>query len=551
MDEVHSRAVDGPGRRSPWASELLASVVVFLVALPLCMGIAIASGVPPALGLITGIVGGLVVGPLAGAPLQVSGPAAGLAVLVFELVGEHGLGALGPVVLVAGALQLAAGLLRVGTWFRAVSPGVILGLLSGIGVLIFAAQFHVMVDDRVPGGGLANLVSIPEAVAKGLYPFLAGPHQRAAAIGVLTILAIVGWGALAPGRLRVIPAPLTGVVVAVVAASALALDIAYVEVPANLLRELRLPGLADLSVLGDVRVLGAALGLAAIASAETLLCATAVDQMHHGPRTRYDRELVAQGVGNTLCGLLGALPLTGVIVRSSANVEAGARTRASAILHGVWILLLVTALPFVLELIPTAALAAVLVFTGVKLVNVGGWRRLGAQYGRSEVLVGLATVLGIVALDLLTGVVLGVVLSFANLVRSSSRLTIRQVFDRRGELACIHISGVASFVTLPKLASALESIPADTSIHVHTKGLVFIDSACLDLLQSFERRHAARGTHVVVEGWSELLARYRDAQQGEVAEPPRPATCLGLQVEPAAERPAPVGNEVSEADAAG
>ncbi|MGH7201360.1 MAG: SulP family inorganic anion transporter, partial [Planctomycetaceae bacterium] len=148
--------------------DLLASIVVFLVALPLCMGIAIASGAPVAAGLITGIVGGLIVAALSGSPMQVSGPAAGLTVIVYEMIQRHGLEMLGLTVLIAGAIQVAAGLLRWGQWFRAVSPAVIKGMLAGIGVLIFASQFHVMVDDRPKGSGIENLLGIPEAVVKGL-----------------------------------------------------------------------------------------------------------------------------------------------------------------------------------------------------------------------------------------------------------------------------------------------------------------------------------------------------------------------------------------------
>jgi len=164
--------------KSVFREDLLASVVVFLVALPLCMGIAIASGVPPALGLITGIVGGLVVGFLAGSPLQVSGPAAGLAVIVYEVVQAHGIGGLGIAVLVGGIIQLAAGLVRVGQWFRAVSPAVIKGMLAGIGVLIFSSQFHVMVDDKPPGGGIENLITIPQALMKGIVPVDVGQHRE-------------------------------------------------------------------------------------------------------------------------------------------------------------------------------------------------------------------------------------------------------------------------------------------------------------------------------------------------------------------------------------
>ena len=151
---------DEPSGRGPHPKDYLASLVVFLVALPLCLGISIASGMPPAAGLITGIIGGLVVGFLAGSPLQVSGPAAGLAVIVWELVHRHGVGALALIVLLAGLIQLVAGLLKLGRWFQAVSPSVIGGMLGGIGVLIFASQFHVMVDDKPRGSGLANLASI-------------------------------------------------------------------------------------------------------------------------------------------------------------------------------------------------------------------------------------------------------------------------------------------------------------------------------------------------------------------------------------------------------
>jgi MFS superfamily sulfate permease-like transporter len=162
-----------------------ASVVVFLVALPLCMGIAIASGVPPAAGLITGIVGGILVGFLGGAPLQVSGPAAGLTVLVWQIVQEHGLSLLGVIVLFAGLLQFLAGIFKLGQWFRAISPSVIHGMLAGIGVLIFASQFHIMVDDQPRGSGILNLISIPEAIYKGIFPLDGSVHHLAAMVGMI------------------------------------------------------------------------------------------------------------------------------------------------------------------------------------------------------------------------------------------------------------------------------------------------------------------------------------------------------------------------------
>ena len=195
-------ATTWPHWREALPKDALASVVVFLVALPLCMGIAIASGLPPAAGLVTGIIGGLVVGSIAGSPLQVSGPAAGLAVIVFQLVQQFGVAKLGIIVLLAGLLQLTAGLFKVGQLFRAVSPAVIHGMLGGIGVLIFASQFHVMLDDVPKGSGVNNLLSIPGAIMSGIFPVDGSTHHQAAAVGLVTIVALLGWIKFSPSRLK-------------------------------------------------------------------------------------------------------------------------------------------------------------------------------------------------------------------------------------------------------------------------------------------------------------------------------------------------------------
>nr|BFE92614.1 hypothetical protein GCM10020185_31500 [Pseudomonas brassicacearum subsp. brassicacearum] len=307
--------------------ELLASVVVFLVALPLCMGIAIASGLPPAKGLITGIIGGLVVGFLAGSKLQVSGPAAGLAVLVFELVRQHGVAMLGPILLLAGLLQLLAGRFRLGCWFRVTAPAVVYGMLAGIGVLIVLSQVHVMLDAAPKPSGLDNLAAFPAAVAQALPSF----GWQAGLLGLSTIAVMWLWEKFRPHSLRFIPGALLGVGLATIASLMLALQVKRVEVPENLAEAIDWLRPADLLNLADPTLLIAAFAVAFIASAETLLSAAAVDRMHSGDRADFDRELSAQGIGNMLCGLLGALPMTGVIVRSSANVQAGATTRMSTI----------------------------------------------------------------------------------------------------------------------------------------------------------------------------------------------------------------------------
>jgi len=502
---------DPTASRGAIGREAMASVVVFLVALPLCMGIAIASGVPPTAGLITGIIGGIVVGALAGSPLQVSGPAAGLTVLTWQIVQHHGLPMLGIIVLAAGLLQLAAGLMKLGQWFRAVSPSVIHGMLAGIGILIFTSQFHVMLDGKPIGKGLDNLVGIPGALAQALSA--GGQPIHALAIGLLTIAVIVLWANLAPRRLKVLPPALVAVIAAVAASAFFHLKIKYIP---DLLKNpddidhiwsvVQLPSLGDLMRAFDSDVLVAAVSVAFIASAETLLCASAVDQMHQGPRTKYDRELCAQGIGNALCGLLGVLPMTGVIVRSSANVDAGARTRLSAILHGVWLLVFVAVLPFTLRYIPVASLSGLLVYTGYKLAYPKIVPKL-LHFGKTEASIYLATVAVIVATDLLKGVLFGLLLSLLKLLYVFSHLEIKWDEDAANKRIGLDLKGAATLIRLPLLAAELERVPPGTEVHVHFEHLDYIDHACLDLLTNWEKQHEAAGGSLVIE-WEELQWKY-------------------------------------------
>lgn len=497
--------------RDAFRTDFLSSIVVFLVALPLCLGIAIASGAPPALGLITGIVGGLVVGTISGSPLQVSGPAAGLAVIVWDLIQRFGLGGLGVIVLLAGLIQIAAGVLRGGRWFQAVPPSLIYGMLAGIGVLILASQFHVMMDDKPRGSGVANLVSIPEAIWRAVYPSGSAPHHLAALTGVVTIGSLLAWNRFAVGRLRTIPGPLVAVIVATLFAAVFSLPIKYVTLPDNLFGAANLLDLPSLGLLLDPAVLVAAAALAIIASAETLLCAVAVDRMHDGPRTQFDRELVAQGVGNTLCGLLGALPMTGVIVRSSANVGAGAKTRLSAILHGAWLLAFVVAMPFVLRIVPIASLAAVLVFTGYKLVNVAVIKQL-RRYGRGELIIYFGTLGAIVTTDLLTGVALGLGLALLRLVLTFSRLKLRLQDDPANGTVAIELHGNATFLRLPQLMETLASVPPDRRVRLCAKRLSYIDHACVQAIEDWERLYRERGGEVEIP-WEVLHAHAQRQQE--------------------------------------
>ncbi|MEX2114865.1 MAG: SulP family inorganic anion transporter [Pirellulales bacterium] len=630
-----------PRDSSSWLSntrhDLMASVVVFLVALPLSMGIAIASGMPVAAGLITAIVGGIIVGALAGCPLQVSGPAAGLTVIVFEVVQRFGIEMLGVVVLIAGVIQLAAGTFRLGQWFRAVSPAVIKGMLAGIGILIVASQFHVMVDDKPHGSGIDNLLAIPAAISKSvavpdfphqdvarfrmhaleqigelhreqqyvgeraaevvphkpgadtavedasvdlsplqseqqrivehlaivtdqLQEFELQPkngerskqilaaaagataacetaldviksndaraalssqhaavesfenllgqlknHHLAAEIGLLTIAALLTFQAFAPRRLRVLPAPLVAVAFATLLARVLTIPVLYVEVPDYLWHEIHFPSFAVLGEAPWRELFAQGLLIAVVASAETLLCAAAVDQLHTGPRANFDRELCAHGFGNMLCGLVGALPMTGVIVRSYANVQAGGRTRLSAILHGVWILVFVALLSGVLRMIPTSALAAILVYTGYKLVDFKAIRDLW-RYGWGEVVIYTATVVTIVVADLLTGVLVGIALAAGKLLYMFSHLDVYLESQPAEDKATLSLRGSATFVRLPQLATMLSQVSPDTELHINLEQLHYIDHACLDLLKNWTHQHESNGGSVVID-WDGLHAR--------------------------------------------
>ncbi|MFE6104234.1 SulP family inorganic anion transporter [Streptomyces laurentii] len=470
--------------------DLSASVVVFLVALPLCVGVAIASGVPAELGLISGIVGGLVTGAMRGSTLQVSGPAAGLTVLVAELVRAFGLPALGPVVLLAGLLQIVMGVLRWGRWFRAISLSVVEGMLAGIGLVIIAGQLYAAAGLTAPSSGLAKLVGLPGALAGAL-----GGSASLASLAVAagTVAVVVGWRRL-PRRVRVVPGALVAVVLAALVTAVGDLPLATVRVN-GVLDAVRLPGADAFAGLTDLALLAAVPAFALIASAESLFSAAAVDRLHTGPRTDYDKELVAQGTGNAVCGLLGALPLTAVIVRSSANVEAGARTKASRVLHGVWLLLFVVLLPAVLAYLPLAALAGLLVHAGWKLIPFRGMAVLWRTH-RGEVLVLAATALAIVVVGMFEGVLIGLVLSVAKAAWEASHLRVEHSDDGRGGVR-VRLAGTVTFLRLPQILDSLEALPGDRRIVLDLSGVHHLDHACRAALHAWAERHSATGTESV------------------------------------------------------
>ncbi|MER5198333.1 SulP family inorganic anion transporter [Streptomyces sp. NPDC002755] len=455
------------------------------------MGIAVASGVPAELGLITGIVGGLVVGALPGGSLQVSGPAAGLTVLVHEAVQRYGPAALGVLVFAAGLVQLGLGALRLGRWFRAVSAAVVHGMLAGIGLVLVTGQLYALGDAAAPAGGLdrlTGLVSLPGRV-----------DPVALSVGGATMVVLLLWGRWRRGA-RLVPAPLVAVASAACVTWVFDLDVRRVQVQ-GLWNAVRVPEAADLGRLTEVGVIGTVVAFALIASAESLFGAAAVDRLPDGRGTDYDRELMTQGAGNAVCGVLGALPMTTFIVRSasagaggavSERARTGARTKASRVLHGVWLLLFAAALPGVLGTVPVAAPAGLLVYVGCRLVPWREARKLWHGQRAEAVVLGV-TAVAIVAGNLFQGVLVGLALAVAKTAWEISHVHI-ETEDREDAGLVVRVLGHATFLRLPKLLDALDALPHDRAVRLELGGLRHVDHACAAALDGWA---AARGQALV------------------------------------------------------
>jgi carbonic anhydrase len=472
--------LEGPGPQRVGAIlryDLPASLVVFLVALPLSLGIAIASGAPALAGLIAAVVGGIVAGVFGGSPLQVSGPAAGLTVVVAGLVAEFGWKVTCAITVAAGVLQVVFGLSRVARAALAISPVVVHAMLAGIGLTIALQQIHVLLGGESHSSAWRNLVELPAQ--------LIGAHGPDVLLGVLVIGVLISWKWV-PGALGKVQGPLVAVVSATLISVLFAFDVDRVRLDGSLLDAIALPSLPD-GKWGAFAV--GVLTVALIASVESLLSAVSVDRMQTtAPRTNFDRELIGQGSANIASGALGGLPVTGVIVRSSTNVAAGARTQASAILHGIWVL--VFALPFagLVERIPMAALAGLLVMIGVQLVKRA---HIATAHKTGDIAVYVVTVLGVIFLNLLEGVLIGLALLVAMTVWRVVRTRIHA--ERRDDTTWrVVIEGSCTFLSLPRLTKVLGSVPSGTAATVELS-VDFIDHAVRETIDDWQRQHRATG----------------------------------------------------------
>ncbi|WP_033218487.1 SulP family inorganic anion transporter [Kitasatospora phosalacinea] len=493
-DHAPPQAGPAPGRvRALLAHDLPASLAVFLIAVPFSLGIALATGAPLTAGLVAAAVGGLVAGLLGGTHLQVSGPSAALTVVTAGVIAQYGWQIACLITVSAGLLQLLLGSLRVARAALAVSPAVVHGMLAGVGVTIAIAQLHVILGGTPHSSALADLVSLPGE--------LAGPHLPALVVGLLALAVLYGWPRLGllPGpagrigaRLARLPAALVAVAAATTLSLIAGLRLARVELPVWEHHQFfSPPPLGPLS--GHwAALLGLVLTVTAVAGVESLLSSVAIDRMTHRSGD-LDRELRAQGASNLVSGLLGGLPVAGGAVRSTANVQAGAATRASAVLHGCWVLVAALALTAGLRRIPLAALAALVLVVGVQMVSFAHIRRV---HRHREFPVYLATVLGVVLLGVPLGVVLGGSVAMLFALYRLTRAHVDVLAEDDGSYT-VRTHGPLTFAAVPKLSRALGRIPAGARATVHHDGS-FLDHAAYEALHAWRTGHQASGAQVTM-----------------------------------------------------
>ncbi len=491
--------------------DLTAGLVVFLVALPLCLGVALASGAPLFSGLVAGIIGGIVVGLLSGSHSSVSGPAAGLtAVVGAQIVALGSFETFLLAVVLAGVIQITLGIARAGFIAAFFPSSVIKGLLAAIGIILILKQIpHVVGHDPDPEGDMAFGQPDDQNTFSELIETFGDIQPGAALIGLLSVALLVIWDRTKRLKKSPVPAPLV-VVLFGVGLSLLFRELGtvwavepshLVQVPvANSLTEffgfLRMPAFSQWA---NPVVYMAAFTLAAVASLETLLNLEAVDKID--PRQRNSppsRELVAQGVGNVVSGLIGGLPITSVIVRSSVNINAGGQTKLATIVHGILLFVSVAFLATWLNFIPLSCLAAILFVTGIKLASPSLVRQMWAG-GKSQFVPFAVTVVAIVVTDLLIGVLLGLAVSTGFILWSNARRPIRVIMEKRlgNEVVHIELANQVSFLNRAALAKILDSVPRGGHVLLDARNTDYIDPDILDLIRDFkEVTGSARGVGV-------------------------------------------------------
>jgi len=513
--------------RSNLRHDISAGLVVFLVALPLCLGIALASGAPLMGGIISGIIGGIVVTIFSGSELSVSGPAAGLTVIVSSAI-QH-LGSYPnflTAVVLAGALQIAFGYARAGILGDYVPSSVIRGMLAAIGIVIILKQIpHALGRDNDFEGDFSFLeLDGKSNTLSELAKSVASASPEAIIIALVSLVVLIFWEKPAVQRyrlLRLIPAPLVVVLLGVVLNEAFrvlfndfylkAADGHLVSLPvadsmSALWKQLTFP---NISALFDTTTFSTALTLAIVASLETLLSLEAVDKLDPYKRiSDANRELKAQGIGNMISGLLGGLPMTAVIVRSSANVYAGGRTRMSAMVHGVLLVIAAVCTPRLLNLIPLASLASVLLVVGYKLARVEVFKAM-YKAGREQFVPFMVTVLTIVFADLLTGIALGMIVAMFYVIRTNHQNAVMLVYAHGTYV--LRFTKDMSFINKSELKDKLKRVPNDSHLLIDGSQAQCIDSDIYDIISEFAQSTTLRNIQLEYKSF--------DAKETHIASP--------------------------------
>ncbi|TWU41135.1 SulP family inorganic anion transporter [Novipirellula artificiosorum] len=496
--------------------DLVSGGVVFLVALPLCLGIALASGAPLFSGLLSGIIGGIVVGSLSGSHTSVSGPAAGLTAIVAAQIAILGsFEAFLLAVVIGGLMQIGLGLVRAGALSAFFPSSVIKGLLAAIGVILILKQIpHLVGHDADPEGDLAFSQLDNENTFTEFASMLGDIHVGALVIGLLSLALLLFWDRCKPLKQSIVPGPLVVVLLGValnflfhkiggpwVIGVKHLVQIPVAESASELAGFLRYPDFS--AVLNPAVYIGGAT-IAIVASLETLLNLEAVDKLDPQRRdSKPSRELVAQGIGNVVAGFVGGLPMTSVIIRSSVNVNVGAKTKMSAVFHGVLLAVAVVLFPTYMNMIPISALAAILLATGFKLASPTLFRQMWNE-GRYQFIPFIVTVLAIVFTDLLSGILIGLAISLLFILNSNLRRPIRRIVETHvgGDIMHIELAHQVSFLNRAALDKVFMEAPRDSHVLIDATDTDYIDPDVLSLIRDFKDKTAAvHGVKVSLKGF--------------------------------------------------
>jgi MFS superfamily sulfate permease-like transporter len=492
--------------------DIPSSIVVFLVALPLCLGIALASGAPLFSGIITGIIGGVVVGMLSGSQLSVAGPAAGLTVIVLNAI--TGLGSFETfllAVLLAGIIQITLGIVKAGTIANYFPSAVIEGMLAAIGIILIMKQFpHAVGYDADFEGDEGFSQADTHNTFSGMLGALSRINYGAVIISAVSLLLMIYWPKFK--KLAIIPAPL----LVVLAGVGLSLAFNGTDLGLRGKQLVNIPVVGDaseffglfkspnFSAIGNKQVWITAFTIAVVASLETLLCIEAADKIDPIKRiTPTNRELVAQGAGNIVSGLLGGLPLTAVIVRTSANVNAGARTKMSAIFHGILLLLALLFIPRLINYIPLSCLAAILLITGYKLARLALFKHMWDK-GLPQFIPFVVTIVAVVFTDLLIGVGIGMLVGVFYILRTNMRNPYFYQMDSNKKVITIRLAEEVSFLNKAAIQITLTNLPKETQVTIDGSNSRYVDPDVLEIIHNYKHNAYTKGIIVNLVGLKEI-----------------------------------------------